>query len=92
MIFHFHYQTRLLTFADDTTLSVLSKSLGEVVTTLSYDLSQVDIWFKQNRMSINSTKSKVLFITSKGNSSRVVHARPQIHLSNYSAKLVNSKH
>ena len=31
-------------------------------------------------MSINSTNSKVLFITSKGNSCRVVSAQPQIHL------------
>ena len=61
-------------FADDTTLSVLSKSLDEVVTTLSFDLSQVDTWC------INSTKSKVLFITSKGKSCRVVNAQPQIHL------------
>ena len=65
---------------DDTTLSVHSQSLDEVVTTLSYDLSQVDTWCKQNRMSIHSTKCKVLFITSKGNSSRVVNAQPQIHL------------
>ena len=67
-------------FADDTTLSVHSKSYDEVVTTLSYDLSKVDNLCKQNRMSINSTKSKVVFITSKGNSSRVVNAQPQIHL------------
>ena len=33
-----------------------------------------------NRMSINSTKSKVLFITSKGDSCRVVNVQPQIHL------------
>ena len=75
-------------FADDTTLSVLSKSLDEVVTTLSFDLSQVDTWC------INSTKSKVLFITSKGKSCRVVNAQPQIHLTDFlietcsSAKLI----
>ena len=33
-----------------------------------------------NRMSITSTKSKVLFITSKGDSCRVVNLQPQIHL------------
>jgi len=38
-------------FADDTTLSVHNNSLDEVVTTLSFDLSQVDIWSKQNHMS-----------------------------------------
>jgi len=34
-------------------------------------------------MSKNSTKSKVLFITSKGNSSRLVTAQPQIHLNDF---------
>ena len=67
-------------FADDTTLSVHSKSFDEGVKTLSYDWSQVDTWCKQNHKSINSTKSKVIFIISKGNSSRVVNAQPPIHL------------
>ena len=83
MIYQFHYQIRLLTYSLMTPLYtylyVYSKSLDEV-TTISYDLYPVDTWFKQNRMSINSTNSKVLFITSKGNSCRVVSAQPQIHL------------
>ena len=33
-----------------------------------------------NRMSINSTKYKILFTISKGNSSRVENVQPQIHL------------
>ena len=71
-------------FADDTTLSVRSKYLDEVVTTLSYDLSQIDTWCEQNRMCITQQKSKDLFIISKGNSSRVVNAQPQIHLNDSS--------
>ena len=65
-------------FADDTTLSTQSKSIDIVVDSLSNDLLHVDQWCQLNHMSINSEKSKVMFISSSHNSREIAKENPGI--------------
>ena len=52
-------------FADDSTISSHSKSFEELTSTFSQDLNIIDHWCNLNNMTINVTKSKVMFVTSK---------------------------
>ena len=52
-------------FADDTTLSAFNKSLDTVKDILTMDLSNVDNWCNANHMTINGSKSKIMYLSSK---------------------------
>ena len=52
-------------FADDTTLSVHNKSVDFVFSSLSNDLLNVNTWCDNNRMAINVSKTKSMFLSSK---------------------------
>ena len=47
-------------YADDTALTVISKNANELEENLNKTLSEVSIWFKANKLSLNITKSKVM--------------------------------
>ena len=53
-------------FADDTSLSTFNTSLDVVKTALADDLINVDVWCRSNLMVLNSSKSKVMYLSSKG--------------------------
>ena len=69
-------------FADDTTLSTQSKSFDVVVASLTNDLLHVDQWCQLNHMSINSDKSKVMFICSNNNNRELAKTNPGISYHN----------
>ena len=49
-------------FADDTTLSAHHQNSDDVISSLTSDLCNVDIWCSDNHMAINVTKSKLIAI------------------------------
>ena len=65
-------------FADDTTISAFNTSLESVVNALSVDLTSIDNWCKENNMSINVSKSKVMYITSKHVNRQIADQMPEI--------------
>ena len=77
-------------FADDTTLTTHSKSLDHVIFSLTRDLLHADQWCKLNQMSINSKKSKVLFITSKRNKHQIVESNINIPFQGNSIEATSS--
>ena len=77
-------------FADDTTLTTHSKSLDHVIFSLTRDLLHADQWCKLNQMSINSKKSKVLFITSKRNKKQIVESNINIPFQGNSIEATSS--
>ena len=51
-------------YADDATITHATKTIAELNVALTNDLSAVTAWCKNNRMAINSTKTKAMLITS----------------------------
>ena len=52
-------------FADDTSIIYASKILKTIETNLNYDLKCVSKWLRSNRLSINVSKTKLLFFRPK---------------------------
>ena len=52
-------------FADDTSILFSSSKLKTIESILNYDLKCASIWFRANRLSLNVSKSKLLFFHSK---------------------------
>ena len=52
-------------FADDTSIIYASKILKTIETKLNYDLKCVSEWLRSNRLSLNVSKTKLLFFRSK---------------------------
>ena len=52
-------------FADDTTLSVSGHSIPDVVQNLNTDLAHIATWCQNNCMTINATKTKSMFLSTK---------------------------
>ena len=52
-------------FADDTSIIYASKILKTIETNLNYDLKCVSEWLRSNRLSLNISKTKLLFFRSK---------------------------
>ena len=77
MIFNFHYQIRLLQNRWWHQFICTQQIFRRCDSFVRFVPSQIP---GVNRMSINSTKSKIVFTTSKGNRSRVENVQPQIHL------------
>ena len=55
-------------FANDTSIIYASKILKTIETNLNYDLKCVSEWLRSNRLSLNVTKTKLLFFRSKNKS------------------------
>ena len=49
-------------FADDTSLLNIQNSIKEISKTLTKDLKELSIWLNANKITLNVTKSKVIFL------------------------------
>lgn len=56
-------------YADNTNLTVASSSKNEIELTINKDLENMRSWLRANRLSLNTTKSEVLFVGSRQRSS-----------------------
>ena len=65
-------------FADDTNISTTNKSVDQIANLLSADLNSVENWCKSNSMSLNITKSKVMYVASKHTYDLIKHSLPTI--------------
>lgn len=52
-------------YADDTTLSINGKNIFEIEATLNEDLNSVNMWYTNNNMVINPTKTTCMHIGTK---------------------------
>ena len=52
-------------FADDTTIGTSSHSIDTLVETLTTDLQNVLFWCNSNNMSLNVSKTKLMYISSR---------------------------
>ena len=52
-------------YADDTTVSYSSKTIGTVASSLQTDLNNIDKWCSLNNMAINPTKTTCMLIGKK---------------------------
>ena len=59
-------------FADDYTISAHNKNIDQVDSTLSDELKQVNKWCENNHMAINISKTKLLYVNIKTNTSSVI--------------------
>ena len=59
------YQSNSNHFADDTCILFSSSKLKTIESILNYDLKCASIWFRENRLSLNVSKSKLLTFHSK---------------------------
>jgi hypothetical protein len=50
-------------YADDSTLNASGKTIEEVEIKLNLDLEKIHLWCKNNKMVLNTSKTKVMFIT-----------------------------
>ena len=53
-------------FADDTNIFISGKSLRDISIVLHNELNKIDLWLKNNKQSINVTKSKYMIMASLG--------------------------
>jgi len=58
-------------YADDTTVSYLSKSVGELNAKLNCDLHCLEEWLHGNKVSINVTKTQAMIVGSQPNFKKV---------------------
>jgi hypothetical protein len=49
-------------YADDTTLSINGKNIFEIEATLNEDLNSVNMWYTNNNMVINPTKTTCMLL------------------------------
>ena len=73
----------LILFADDTTLDNSHHSLNYLNFTLNHDLSVLGDWFKANQLSLNPSKSVVMYFNSKRTS-------PDVMLDGVAIPIVNT--
>ena len=52
-------------FADDTTLQLSSKSLQDLYDLENFELSKIEDWFKANKLTLNSSKTKYILLKNK---------------------------
>ncbi len=52
-------------FADDSTLTTISRSPDSIAANLNFDLAEVESWCKFNSMSINVEKTKTMLLGTK---------------------------
>ncbi|MES9905540.1 MAG: reverse transcriptase family protein, partial [Sedimenticola sp.] len=67
-------------FADDSTLTTISKSPDAIAANLNFDLSEVQSWCKVNAMSINADKTKTMLLSTKPKIKAIKDRIPEINL------------
>lgn len=67
-------------FADDSTMSTSNSSISVLVNVIQADLINFDEWCKKNDMTLNLTKTKAMFISTKQTISKIMSDPPDIKL------------
>lgn len=73
-------------YADDTCILYVHKNLNIITDTMQNDLQKLDIWLKNNKLSLNTKKTKYMIISSK----RTVVPPTSITLNNNLIEKVNN--
>jgi ribonuclease HI len=60
---NYEKQTKLTAFADDLIIAVRAESIREAENIINIELGKITTWAKNNKISFNETKSKVMLIT-----------------------------
>jgi hypothetical protein len=55
--------SKVILFADDTTLSTFGTSPGDIITKIEEDLDVISNWLKHNRLIINLSKTQAMYIS-----------------------------
>ena len=58
--------SKAILFADDTTLYILGTSIPEICLKMNSDLDTLSDWFRANKLSANSSKTKYMLFSKKG--------------------------
>ena len=66
-------------FADDTTISTSSSSLDSVTHSLTADIENINKWCDSNKMHINLSKTKVMYLSSKSKMNTIHNSLVPIH-------------
>ena len=69
-------------FADDTTISASDQSLDTLTTSLSTDLINVQQWCLDNRMILNTSKTKIMYISSKSKAHSISESALEVKVNN----------
>ena len=64
-------ETRTSLYADDTAIYCSSSSVIDIVLSLRIDLSAVTEWLRANKLTLNTSKTKYMFIGSKALTSKI---------------------
>ena len=62
-------------FADDTNILFSHKSLKKINKYINHDLSQIIQWFKANRISLNASKTEIIFFHPKAKTTKHLNIR-----------------
>lgn len=57
--------SKAVSYADDTVIIFTGKTLSEIQPVINQELTRISSWFKANKLTINSTKSKYILFTSR---------------------------
>lgn len=57
--------SKIVMFADDTTIMVKAKSLNEVIMLMNHDLSKIFKWLNINKLKLNIDKTKCMILSNK---------------------------
>ena len=79
----------LLQYADDTTLICFGSSPSEVATILNHQLSLVNRWLVNSRMKLNSSKSCVMWFSTRRQKSQ--HPPPDIVINHLTLPMTNKQ-
>jgi hypothetical protein len=77
-----------LVYADDTTLfvSINTSDLSTIGTTINNELSNIDIWLKLNKLSLNTAKTKAMIF----HMPQKIVQLPQININNHQIEFVDT--
>ena len=69
-------------FADHTTLTVTGTSVEEIAEDLNHDIELIRTWCKKNKMSINISKTKAMFLSSLPRQALIQQNPPNLKIKN----------
>ena len=69
-------------FANDTTLTVTGTSVEEIAEDLNHDIELIRTWCKKNKMSINISKTKAMFLSSLPRQALIQQNPPNLKIEN----------
>jgi hypothetical protein len=66
MIFTLPLPSSLYFFADDTTCLSKGKKLNELIEFVTSELQKIAVWFRANKMAVNTSKTKFIVFRTRG--------------------------